>query len=195
MWKIIPNSDFFTSDAHTCSWGCWPADKSAISPISKFYIRGHSAARELCSSMATTTGIPGTGRKILFEILSHIDPNAAGPRLGRLSIPGRRDLETPNFFAITSRGVVPHLTPDVIASHTKIGGVHIALEDCEYEITCIVNSSNTQSLSCRKSSEWHTADNELPWFFAPSYIYSTSKSIAKFTCTTSHSSSLCSEWQ
>jgi queuine tRNA-ribosyltransferase subunit QTRTD1 len=81
--------------------------------------------------MASTNGLSGTGRKILFEILTHIDPNSAGPRLGRLSIQGRRDLETPNFFAVTSRGVVPHLTPDVISAHTQVGGVHMALEDCK----------------------------------------------------------------
>ena len=81
--------------------------------------------------MAPTNGFSGTGRKILFEVLSHIDPNAAGPRLGRLSIQNRRDLETPNFFAVTSRGVVPHLTPDVISAHAQIGGVHVALEDCK----------------------------------------------------------------
>jgi queuine tRNA-ribosyltransferase subunit QTRTD1 len=80
--------------------------------------------------MASANGISVTGRKILFEVLSHVDPNAGGPRLGRLSIPGRRNLETPNFFAVTSRGVIPHLTPDVIAEHTRIGGVHFALEDC-----------------------------------------------------------------
>ena len=80
--------------------------------------------------MASANGISGAGRKILFEVLSHVDPNAAGPRLGRLSITGRREFETPNFFALTSRGVIPHLTPDVIAAHTRVGGVHIALEDC-----------------------------------------------------------------
>jgi queuine tRNA-ribosyltransferase accessory subunit len=80
--------------------------------------------------MASANGLPGAGRKILFEILSHVDPNAAGARLGRLSFQGRRDIDTPNFFAVTSRGVLPHLTPDIISAHTQIGGVHMALEDC-----------------------------------------------------------------
>jgi queuine tRNA-ribosyltransferase len=89
--------------------------------------------------MASTSRLPGTGRKILFEILSYLDANAAGPRFGRLSIQGRRDIETPNFFAVTSRGVVPHLTPDVLSAYTQIGGVHMALEDCKWrsEITCL----------------------------------------------------------
>lgn len=93
--------------------------------------------------MASANSLPGTGRKILFEILSHIDPSAAGPRLGRLSIHGRRDVETPNFFAVTSRGVLPHLTPDVVAAHTNIGGVHMALEDCRCQVTCPFLPSDT----------------------------------------------------
>lgn len=84
--------------------------------------------------MASTKGPVETGGRILFQLLSHADPNAAGPRLGWLSLPNRRDLETPNFFAVTSRGVVPHLTPDVISAHTRIGGVHMALEDCKCSI-------------------------------------------------------------
>lgn len=95
--------------------------------------------------MASPNGLPGTGRKILFEILSHLDNNVAGPRLGRLSIQGRRDLETPNFFAVTSRGVVPHLTPDLISAHAHIGGVHMALEDCKSfpsSVTCFMSLSD-----------------------------------------------------
>lgn len=69
--------------------------------------------------------------KEVFETLSHVDPNVCGPRLGRLRVEGRNGLDTPNFLAITSRGVVPHMTPDVIASSTDIKGVHMALEDCK----------------------------------------------------------------
>lgn len=69
--------------------------------------------------------------KFSFEILGNVDPSINGPRFGRLSIPGRKDLETPNFFALTSRGVTPHMTPDVIATNTQFGGVHMALEDCK----------------------------------------------------------------
>jgi queuine tRNA-ribosyltransferase subunit QTRTD1 len=73
-------------------------------------------------------------KRLAFEILSHVDPNVVGPRLGRLTMKGRQDLMTPSFFAISSRGVVPHITPDVISADTQIGGVHIALEDCESSI-------------------------------------------------------------
>lgn len=69
-------------------------------------------------------------KRVFFEILSHIDSNVVGPRLGRLRVQGRREIETPDFMAVSSRGVVPHVTPDVIAN-TQIGGVHMALEDCK----------------------------------------------------------------
>jgi queuine tRNA-ribosyltransferase len=82
--------------------------------------------------MAVGSSISGQGRKLAFEILSHVDPNILGPRLGKLVVSDRKDLETPNFFAIGSRGVVPHMTPDVIATHTNFGGVYMALEDCGF---------------------------------------------------------------
>jgi len=53
---------------------------------------------------------------------------------------GRRDIETPNFFAVTSRGVVHILHPDVLSAYTQIGGVHMALEKTvkwRSEITCL----------------------------------------------------------
>ncbi|CZT43214.1 related to queuine-tRNA ribosyltransferase [Rhynchosporium secalis] len=73
--------------------------------------------------------IPERDTKLKFEILSSGDPGLSAPRLGRLSLPGRKDVLTPDFFAIGSRGVIPHITPDVITAHTKFGGIHMALED------------------------------------------------------------------
>jgi queuine tRNA-ribosyltransferase len=67
----------------------------------------------------------------IFEIIRPEDPSVLGPRLGQLTVQGRSKLETPNFLAISSRGVVPHMTPDVIAASSQIGGVHMALEDCK----------------------------------------------------------------
>ncbi|PMD21767.1 putative Queuine tRNA-ribosyltransferase-like protein [Hyaloscypha hepaticicola] len=102
----------------------------------------------------------------MFEVLSHVDPNAVGPRLGRLSITGRREFETPNFFALTSRGVIPHLTPDVIAAHTRVGGVHIALEDfIERAVT-----GTPPIMNCPGSSPLHTftaLPKALPTLLAP----------------------------
>jgi queuine tRNA-ribosyltransferase subunit QTRTD1 len=67
-----------------------------------------------------------------FETLGSVDPSVIGPRLGRLKFEGRNELNTPNFIALTSRGAVPHMTPDVVAKHTDIRGMHMALEDCEF---------------------------------------------------------------
>lgn len=74
--------------------------------------------------------------KLIFEVLGNVESGVIGPRVGRLAIPERKDLETPNFFAITSRGVTPHMTPDVIAANTQFGGVHIALEDRRKRTPC-----------------------------------------------------------
>jgi len=73
-------------------------------------------------------------RGLVFKILGHFDTSTTGPRLGRLAVKGRQELETPNFLAVSSRGVAPHLTPDVISAHTKLGGVHMALEDCKFHL-------------------------------------------------------------
>ena len=90
--------------------------------------------------MASIDSNSEMSKKFLFRILSRADPSVVGPRLGLLAVLGRKHLETPNFVAITSRGAVPHITPDLISSQTNIGGVHMALEDCEFEnsplVTC-----------------------------------------------------------
>ncbi|KAG6004562.1 hypothetical protein E4U21_000946 [Claviceps maximensis] len=67
----------------------------------------------------------------VFQILSPPVAAAAGSvaRLGRLSIPGRRPIDTPNYTAITSRGAIPHLTPDNVTNHTNLTSAYMALED------------------------------------------------------------------
>jgi hypothetical protein len=52
-------------------------------------------------------------------------------RAGKLTLKGRKGLDTPNFLGICSRGAIPHVTPDVLSEHTEVKGVHMALEDCE----------------------------------------------------------------
>ncbi|KAK2623794.1 hypothetical protein QTJ16_006975 [Diplocarpon rosae] len=79
--------------------------------------------------MASSNGCSKKGKSLTFEIVSHADSSLLAPRLGRLSLPGRRDLLTPDYLAVSSRGVVAHITPDVITSHTQFTGVHMALED------------------------------------------------------------------
>ena len=55
----------------------------------------------------------------------------SGARLGRLIIPKRKTIETPNFIPPTSRGAIPHLTPDVLQRHVPVTGAYYALEDCK----------------------------------------------------------------
>lgn len=66
-----------------------------------------------------------------FVILKAVAGDGATARLGRLALPKRQPVDTPNFFAMTSRGVVPHLTPDTIARYGQFPGSYHALEDCE----------------------------------------------------------------
>lgn len=55
---------------------------------------------------------------------------ALAPRLGRLSLGGRKPISTPAFLGNTSRGVVPHMSPDNFSKHAASNGVYVALEDC-----------------------------------------------------------------
>ncbi|KAH8882865.1 tRNA-guanine transglycosylase [Thozetella sp. PMI_491] len=63
-----------------------------------------------------------------FEILEATAGDIAA-RLGRLTLRGHRAVATPSFFGMTSRGVLPHLTPDNLSKHTQISGAYYALED------------------------------------------------------------------
>ncbi|KAK4138000.1 tRNA-guanine transglycosylase [Trichocladium antarcticum] len=64
-----------------------------------------------------------------FEILRAALGDGAAARLGRLAFAGRRPIDTPNFIGITSRGAIPHITPDNVARHLNVGGAYMALED------------------------------------------------------------------
>jgi Queuine tRNA-ribosyltransferase len=83
-----------------------------------------------------TMSVLGDIQNELFKV---DPPNALNTesyaRTGTLALRRRRVVETPNFLAITSRGSVPHITPDVLLEHTGIGGVHMALEDCEFDVS------------------------------------------------------------
>ncbi|KAF2113625.1 tRNA-guanine(15) transglycosylase-like protein [Lophiotrema nucula] len=62
-----------------------------------------------------------------FNILKATIPLA--PRLGRLSLPGRKSILTPAFLGNTSRGAVPHISQDNFRKCTTLNGVYVALED------------------------------------------------------------------
>ncbi|KAI1103289.1 tRNA-guanine transglycosylase [Jackrogersella minutella] len=73
--------------------------------------------------------IESSSGHVIFDVLRTIAVDGGGPRVGRLAIPKRKQLDTPNYFGITSRGAIPHMTPDVIAKHTDFNGSYMALED------------------------------------------------------------------
>ncbi|KAI2466543.1 tRNA-guanine transglycosylase [Annulohypoxylon bovei var. microspora] len=66
---------------------------------------------------------------VMFNVLKSISVDGRGPRVGRLALPKRKTIDTPNFLGLTSRGAIPHMTPDVIAKHTELNGSYMALED------------------------------------------------------------------
>jgi queuine tRNA-ribosyltransferase subunit QTRTD1 len=66
-----------------------------------------------------------------FSIVKSAAPNTVGPRLGSLIIPRRKPIQTPHYLALTSRGVIPHISQDTLRDNTDVKGVYLALEDCE----------------------------------------------------------------
>lgn len=68
---------------------------------------------------------------MIFEVLKKaVDGSTSAARLGRLSLSKRNPIETPNYIAVASRGVVPHVTPDNLKKHVSVGAAYMALEDC-----------------------------------------------------------------
>ncbi|KAF4634163.1 hypothetical protein G7Y89_g3947 [Cudoniella acicularis] len=120
----------------------------------------------LIIKMPASVGSSEELKGLTFDVLSANDQNVVGPRLGRLRVKGRKDLDTPNFFSVGSRGVVPHLTPDVISEHMNFGGVHMALEDF---IERAMNST-PPIMNCPGPSPLHTftaLPTSLITLFAP----------------------------
>lgn len=74
---------------------------------------------------------------MIFRLLRAASTDGAAARLGRLTLPHRKPVETPNFLDITSRGSIPHLTPDVIERHTRTHGAYYALEDCKQHVPVV----------------------------------------------------------
>ncbi|KAI1370399.1 tRNA-guanine transglycosylase [Hypoxylon crocopeplum] len=67
--------------------------------------------------------------QVMFNVLKSVGVDGGGPRVGRLALPKRRRIETPSFFGLSSRGAIPHMTPDVISKHVELSGSYMALED------------------------------------------------------------------
>ena len=64
-------------------------------------------------------------------------PTLLAPRLGRLALPSRKPLLTPNYVPITSRGALPHVAHDVMRDHMSIGCLYVGLEDCGFFILAV----------------------------------------------------------
>jgi queuine tRNA-ribosyltransferase len=75
------------------------------------------------------------GKRTTFTLESRSDEAAASSsaRAGTLAVSGKAPIQTPNYIALTSRGVVPHISPDVIIDgSTDFNGVYVAIEDCRF---------------------------------------------------------------
>lgn len=73
---------------------------------------------------------PSNGEMLTFT-LRNSEIARAGLRLGQLTLQGRSPIPTPTFIATTSRGVIPHVSQDVLCKLTDIPAVYLGLEDCE----------------------------------------------------------------
>lgn len=59
-------------------------------------------------------------------------------RLGQLLLRQRQSISTPTFVAATSRGVIPHVTPDVLSKLTRVPAVYVGLEDCKCQASPVM---------------------------------------------------------
>ncbi|KAI0135820.1 tRNA-guanine transglycosylase [Daldinia grandis] len=65
----------------------------------------------------------------MFDVLKSVAVEGGTPRVGRLALPKRQPIDTPNYIGLSSRGAIPHMTPDVISKHVELDGSYMALED------------------------------------------------------------------
>ncbi|KAK8040772.1 tRNA-guanine transglycosylase [Apiospora phragmitis] len=70
-----------------------------------------------------------SGDDMPFKIIQPALEHGLAARVGRLATANRTPLDTPTFVGVTSRGAIPHLTPDVVSKHTDIRAAYMALED------------------------------------------------------------------
>ena len=68
---------------------------------------------------------------------------ALAPRLGRLTLSGRKPILTPAYLGNTSRGVIPHISQDNFRKYAESNGVYVALEDCTSRTSSMDGYSNT----------------------------------------------------
>ncbi|KAL4801629.1 tRNA-guanine(15) transglycosylase-like protein [Aspergillus unguis] len=78
--------------------------------------------------MASDSPPDSSDQMLNFNLLTS-SAAVLSPRLGRLTIPGRKPISTPHYVPLTSRGVVPHLAHDVMRDSTAIDSLFVGLED------------------------------------------------------------------
>lgn len=85
------------------------------------------------ADMSTHEGYRGSmpSRGIFSVHLNPIEIQGDQYRLGELALAGRQKVQTPNFFPLTSRGSIPHLSQDMMRDHAPVAGIYTAIEDCE----------------------------------------------------------------
>lgn len=72
--------------------------------------------------------LPDEMFRFVADAGSHALP---APRLGQLLARGRNPISTPHYAPPMSRGVIPHMSPDMLERHTAISAVYMGLEDCK----------------------------------------------------------------
>lgn len=86
--------------------------------------------------MTTHAGYRGSmpSRGIFSVHVNPIEIQGDQYRLGELALAGRQKVQTPNYFPLTSRGSIPHLSQDMMRDHAPVAGIYTALEDCEFPL-------------------------------------------------------------
>ncbi|EEA24212.1 hypothetical protein TMatcc_007281 [Talaromyces marneffei ATCC 18224] len=59
----------------------------------------------------------------------HTSPAGLAARVGKFILPDRKPIQTPHYITVTSRGAVPHISPDIVRNSTSIGSLYVGLED------------------------------------------------------------------
>ncbi|KAJ6256666.1 Queuine tRNA-ribosyltransferase accessory subunit [Drechslerella dactyloides] len=86
--------------------------------------------RTISRTSTTTTRRPSMNTfRVLKTAVTDVATTQPGARIGVLQLSKGFTVHTPNFVAPTSRGVVPHLSPDNLDRNTGVVGVYVALED------------------------------------------------------------------
>lgn len=92
-----------------------------------------SGAMSTCHGLThgSMAALPDEMFRFVVDAGSHAMP---APRVGQLLARGRKPISTPHYAPPTSRGVVPHVSPDMLEKHTAISALYIGLEDCKHSL-------------------------------------------------------------